>query len=663
MTIRMRVLVSLLILVAGLVAVFGISLWTSSTVRVNGPLYARIVQGKDLVADVLPPPAYAIEAYFVVLQMDRQTDAKKFAELRGRLQRLRKEFEERQDFWRRELAEGPLRVASQAAAASGRAFFAVVDDEVLPAFEKANLSQRTAGLDHAATVFAGHRDDVLRLVELAGKANAAVEEDAKRMVSSQTAEILAFTLIALIAGCAFGAAAMRRMTRGLRALGRETNGISVAIQEGRLAHRASLDDVPSEFHGLVAGLNAGVEAFERPFRVTIDSIQRIAKGDLPPEISETYQGQFDELRKNLNSLIAALHEVAQVAQAVAAGNLDVDVHERGERDELMQAIAAMIAATREVTALASRLAKGDLSVEVRERSGQDELMRALRAMVQKLSEVAKEVKSAAANVTAGSREIGVSAEHLSQGASEQSSSVEAVSSAMEQIGASIKQNAENATATEKIALAAATNAKEGGQAVARTVEAMRAITGKISIIEEIARQTNLLALNAAIEAARAGEAGRGFAVVAAEVRRLSERSQKAAADITEVSRASVAVAEQAGELLAQILPDVQKTATLVQEVAVASHEQDTGAGQISQALQQVDTVVQQNASAAEEMANTAEELSNQAENLQAAMSFFKWDRHPEGEQVQVRVATRTDLKSKPAPKRFPLEHESFESSA
>jgi len=194
---------------------------------------------------------------------------------------------------------------------------------------------------------------------------------------------------------------------------------------------------------------------------------------------------------------------------------------------------------------------------------------------------------------------------------------------MEEMVSNIQQNADNAQQTEKIAQKAAEDAREGGKAVSQTVAAMKEIAGKITIIEEIARQTNLLALNAAIEAARAGEHGRGFAVVASEVRKLAERSQTAAGEISKLSGTSVQVAEQAGAMLAKLVPDIQRTAELVLEINGSSKEAERGAGQVNKAIQQLDQVVQQNASAAEEMSSTAEELSSQAEHLQSIMEYFK----------------------------------------
>ena len=277
--------------------------------------------------------------------------------------------------------------------------------------------------------------------------------------------------------------------------------------------------------------------------------------------------------------------------------------------------------------VANSLAKGDLTVDVNVDSNDEIglLMKSMKSMIESLKGVISDVMTSADNVASGSQELSSSSEQMSQGATEQAASAEQASSSMEQMSANIKQNADNAQQTERIALQAAEDAEIGGKAVSETVEAMKQIADKISIIEEIARQTNMLALNAAIEAARAGEHGKGFAVVADAVRKLAERSQVAAGEISNLSTSSVEIAENAGTMLNKIVPDIRKNAELVQEINAASGEQNSGADQINQALQQLDQVIQQNASAAEEMSATSEELAAQAEQLQDAISFFKLD--------------------------------------
>jgi methyl-accepting chemotaxis protein len=215
---------------------------------------------------------------------------------------------------------------------------------------------------------------------------------------------------------------------------------------------------------------------------------------------------------------------------------------------------------------------------------------------------------------------------------------------MEQMTSNIKQNADNAQQTEKIAVKSSEDAKEGGKAVLETTVAMKEIAGKISIIEEIARQTNLLALNAAIEAARAGEHGKGFAVVASEVRKLAERSQTAAAEINKLSASSIEVAEKAGKMLAKIVPDIQKTAELVQEISAASNEQNSGAEQINNAMQQLNQVIQQNTSASEEMASTSEELSSQADVLKETIAFFKIQESDNNYKNEFASSEKSDIK-------------------
>ena len=274
--------------------------------------------------------------------------------------------------------------------------------------------------------------------------------------------------------------------------------------------------------------------------------------------------------------------------------------------------------------IVNRLAQGDLTMEVVTKPGdRTSLLAAIRNMVDKLSQVVSQVRGSADALSSASAEVSTTAQTMSQASSEQAASVEETSASVEQMTASITQNTENAKVTDGMASKAAKDAAEGGQAVEQTVEAMKSIAKKISIIDDIAYQTNLLALNAAIEAARAGEHGKGFAVVAGEVRKLAERSQVAAQEIGEMAGSSVAVAEKAGKLLTEMVPSIKKTSDLVQEIAAASEEQSTSVGQVNTSMTQLNQITQQNASSSEELAATAEEMSGQAENLQQLMGFFK----------------------------------------
>ena len=272
-----------------------------------------------------------------------------------------------------------------------------------------------------------------------------------------------------------------------------------------------------------------------------------------------------------------------------------------------------------------KVAQGDLTTNVEAHSTDEvgQMLQAMKKMVQNLSKTVQDISAAAGNVASGSEEMSSTSTQLAQGASEQAASAEETTSAMEEMQSSIQQNADNARETDKIASKAAEDAKSGGDAVAKTVRAMKEISEKIGIIDEISRKTDLLALNAAVEAARAGEHGKGFAVVASEVRKLAERSQTAAAEISKLTADGVQVADGAGVLLHKLVPDIQKTAELVREIAAASAEQSTGTAQVSKALQQLDQVIQQNAAAAEEMSTGSEGLAEQAESLQTSIAFFK----------------------------------------
>ncbi len=367
------------------------------------------------------------------------------------------------------------------------------------------------------------------------------------------------------------------ITQGLTAL-------AEAAVDGRLDERADPEQFQGNYRRIVQGVNDLLEALIRPLKTAADYVHRISRGEAPGKITAEYRGDFNEIKDSLNLLIQAMDDI---------------------------------------TRLAEQMSRGNLAVEVRERSDGDRLMQALNLMIQRLSSVCRDVKAASDNVSAGSQQMSASAQQTSQGASEQAASAQQASSSMEEMAANIRQNADHAQETERIALKSAEDAAESGKAVSETVAAMTEIAEKITIVGDIAAKTDLLALNAAIEAARAGEQGKGFAVVASEVRKLSERSQTAAAEIRQMADASMKVAGTAGEKLSRLVPDIRKTAELVQEISAATSEQNSGADQINTAIQQLDQVIQQNASTAEEMASTAEELSSQAEQLATTMSFFQ----------------------------------------
>ena len=279
----------------------------------------------------------------------------------------------------------------------------------------------------------------------------------------------------------------------------------------------------------------------------------------------------------------------------------------------------------EAVELAERIAEGDLrgTLKIGRQDEVGRLRAAMRTMSEKMSRTIAEVIGGATALASASAQLSSTAQSLSSGTSEQAASVEETTSSLEEMSASITQNADSSRQTEEMALKGAKDARKGGQDVKDAVEAMQTIAQKISIIEEIAYQTNLLALNAAIEAARAGEHGRGFAVVATEVRKLAERSQAAAKEIGGLASSSVKVAERAGRSLVEMVPAIEKTAELVQDVTAASQEQAAGVAQVNKAMNQLDEVTQRNAAAAEELSSTAEELAAQSEALQQLMAFFR----------------------------------------
>ena len=417
---------------------------------------------------------------------------------------------------------------------------------------------------------------------------------------------------------------------------KEIKALIKNIKQGRLDTRADINEVDGTDKEVLEGFNEVLDAVIGPLNVAAEYVDRISKGDIPEKITDNYNGDLNEIKNNLNQCIDAItglvSEVEMLSAAGVDGRLDIRGDAKkfgGDFGKIVQGVNdildAVIGPLNVAAEYVDRISKGDIPEKITDNYNGDfkELQNNVNMMIENLTNFAIDVQSAADQVASGSEQLSSAAQEMSQGATEQASSVEEISSSMEEMNSAVNQNADNAKETASIAGKAASDGGEGGKAAMDTVGAMKSIADKIGIIEEIARQTNMLALNAAIEGARAGEQGKGFSVVAAEIRKLAERSQDAAKEIGTVSDSSVKIAENAGELLGKIVPDIQKTAELVQEINASSAEQARGIEQVTKAIEQLDQVIQQNGSATEEMASTSEELSAQAEQLKAAAAFFK----------------------------------------
>jgi len=422
---------------------------------------------------------------------------------------------------------------------------------------------------------------------------------------------------------------------------RRHNELSAALNATRAAGKQNIQKAFSdvrELHSATQWLVVGISltcllllafisvmlirSLTRPLHQAVEVANQLAAGNLDAKIDNTRNDEIGRLLEAMSRMVAYFQEMARAAEKISSGDISATVAPRSDNDILGRSFRDMVAYLQEMAAIADSIAAGDLTSTIKPKSNDDTLALALSKMTRNLAQMIGDIRAGVATLSTASTQVSATAQSLSRGTSSQSASVEQATASLEQMTSSITQNAANSQEMRDMAIQGARDAELSGKAVGETKEAMEAIAEKITIVEDIAYQTNLLALNAAIEAARAGEHGRGFAVVASEVRKLAERSQSAAKEIGGLAGSSVRIAERSAASLTQLVPSIHKTAELVQEVSAASNEQSTGVAQINQAMSLLDQITQQNASAAEELSATAEELAGQAKTLRQRMEIF-----------------------------------------